>query len=178
VSSKTNAIDQQLNRIQLLLLDVDGVLTDGSIVYNDDGIETKAFHVKDGLGLRLLMSAGIEVGIVTGRRSGALHNRCLDLKIKKKYIFDNVKDKAAILDTIAAKTNISEKDMAFIGDDLPDIPLMKKIGLPIAVADAHAAVIGHAAIITKAKGGKGAVREICEEILKAKGLWQGILEKF
>lgn len=178
MTNKATAIDQQLNRTKLLLLDVDGVLTNGSIIYNDEGIETKAFNVKDGLGLRLLMEAGIKVGIATGRSSEALYKRCRDLKIKKEYIFDNVKDKAAILDMIAEQTDVSSEDMAFIGDDLPDISMMKKIGLPIAVADAHNTVIEHAAMVTEAKGGKGAVREVCEAILKARGIWKDILEKF
>jgi len=171
-------INQQLKRTKLLLLDVDGVLTDGSIVYNDEGIETKAFNVKDGLGLRLLMEAGIKVGIATGRSSEALYTRCRDLRINKEYIFDNLKDKAAILDIITARADVSAENTAFIADDLPDIPMMKRVGTPIAVADAHNAVIEHAVLTTKAKGGKGAVREICEAILEAQGIWRHILEKF
>ena len=166
----------QLKHIKLLILDVDGVLTDGSIIYNDNGVETKIFNVKDGLGIRLLMKAGITLCIATGRRSNALYNRCDNLGIE--HIFDGLGDKAAILDPILNRTGVSTEQVAFIGDDLPDLALMKKVGLSIAVADAHKTVLKHADMVTSAKGGDGAVREVCEAILKAQGLWDNILEGF
>lgn len=165
----------KLKRIKLLLLDVDGVLTDGGIIYNNDCVETKIFNVKDGLGIRLLMEAGIKVCIVTGRSSKALHHRCKDLGIV--YVFDGVSDKAAILDLILKQISLLPEEIAFIGDDLPDIPLMKKVGLSIAVADAHEAVIENADMVTTFRGGAGAVREACEAILKAQGLWEKIVDR-
>ncbi len=166
----------KLKNIKLLILDVDGVLTDGSIVYNDDNLETKVFNVKDGLGIRLLMEAGIKLCIATGRSSNALYHRCKDLGIV--HIFDNVKDKAVILDLILNQSGVSAAETAFIGDDLPDLALMKHVGLSIAVADAHEAVREQADMVTAAKGGSGAVREVCEAILKAQGAWENILERF
>jgi len=166
----------KLQGLKLLILDVDGVLTDGSVIYNDKGEETKVFGVRDGLGIKLLMEAGVNVCIATGRHSEALHHRCRDLGIV--HIFDGLKDKAAILDLILNRTEVSAEEVAFIGDDLPDIPLMKKVGLAIAVADAHATVLENADMVTLAKGGCGAVREVSETVLKAQGLWENILERF
>lgn len=166
----------KLKQIKLLLLDVDGVLTDGGIIYNDNNVETKAFNVKDGLGIKLLMKAGINTAIVTGRTSKTLYHRCNDLGIDQ--IFDGVNNKASVLNRILEKADLTPEKIAFIGDDLPDIPLFKKVGLSIAVADAPETVRENADMITSAEGGKGAVREVCEAILKAKGLWEQILESF
>jgi len=163
----------KLKHIKLLILDVDGVLTDGSIIYNDDGLETKVFNVKDGLGIRLLINAGIKVCIATGRSSKALDHRCRNLGIE--HVFEGIKDKTTVLDSILDQTGISAEEIAFIGDDLVDLPLMRKVGLAIAVADAHETVLEHAEMIASAKGGAGAVREVCEAILKAQGLWEIIL---
>ena len=166
----------KLKRIKLLLLDVDGVLTDGKIIYNDNGEETKVFNVKDGLGMRLLMEAGIHLGIITGRRSNALYSRCKDLGIN--LIYDGVGNKIDVLDALLDKTGVSAEEIAFIGDDLPDLALMKTIGFSIAVGDAHKMILDNADMVTSANGGQGAVREVCETILKAKGLWENILERF
>lgn len=165
----------KLKRIKLLLLDVDGVLTDGGIIYNDNGMETKVFSVKDGLGMRLLMEAGIHLGVITGRRSNALYCRCKDLGIN--LIFDGVTNKIEVLDTLLDQTGVSIEEVAFIGDDLPDLALMNKIGLSIAVGNAHKTVLDNADMVTSASGGHGAVREVCEKILIAKGLWENILER-
>jgi len=164
-----------LASIKLLLLDVDGVLTTGQVVYTDSGEEIKAFSVKDGLGLRMAMDRGIQVGIVTGRSSGALLHRCRNLGIK--LVFDNVRDKAAKLPEITKKTGIAARHMAFVGDDLPDIPLMRRVGLAIAVADASKEVIAAADVLTAAKGGRGAVRETCEKLLKARGDWESTITR-
>jgi len=171
-----NQTTKVLAAVQLLLLDVDGVLTTGQVVYTDSGEEIKAFSVKDGLGLRLVMDCGVQVGIVTGRGSGALLHRCRNLGID--LVFDRVRDKAAKLDEISTRTGIAAPQMAFVGDDLPDIPLMQKVGLGIAVADAVPEVIAAADMVTAAKGGCGAVREICEALLKARECWEPFLEQF
>ncbi|MGE0086957.1 MAG: KdsC family phosphatase [Desulfococcaceae bacterium] len=165
-----------LANIRLLLLDVDGVLTDGSIMYQADGTEIKCFNAKDGLGIRLLMESGIQVGIVTGRSSPALIQRCRNLGIS--LIFDGVKDKGAVLEDIMSQTGVSAEETAFAGDDLPDIGLMRRVGFSAAVADAHEAVRQEAAMVTVREGGRGAVREICEAILKARGAWEKTVEGF
>ncbi len=172
----TSEKPNRAEHIDVLLLDVDGVLTDGRIVYGENGVETKSFNVKDGLGLRLLMAAGINVGIVTGRSSKALYRRCEDLGII--HIYDGVKDKAGVLDTICKRLDVDPASVAFMGDDLPDIALMTRVGLAIAVADAHKNVRAIADVVTTARGGAGAVREICETILKSKGLWEKISNRF
>jgi 3-deoxy-D-manno-octulosonate 8-phosphate phosphatase (KDO 8-P phosphatase) len=165
------AADQSLfTEVKMLLLDVDGVLTDGAISYTGAELETKTFNVKDGLGIRMLINSGIHVAIVTGRTSAALLRRSQELGIA--LVYEGVGDKAGLLDEILTATGLaSSGEVAFIGDDLPDIPLLKKVGLPIAVADAHPEVRRAARIVTSAGGGRGAVREVCELILKARGLW-------
>ena len=173
---KDTVLLEKLKHIQLLLLDVDGVLTDGSIIYNDDGSETKIFNARDGFGLKLVMSAGIKVGIVTGRSSQALHRRCDNLGID--LLFDGVKDKAQMLEEIVAQTGIATEHTAFVGDDLPDLPIMKLAGLSIAVGDAHEIVRQKADWTTRARGGQGAVREVCEALLTARGLWDEIVERY
>lgn len=158
----------KLHPVKLLLLDVDGVLTGGQIIYSGGNVETKIFNVKDGLGIRMLQEAGIDVGIVSGRKSDALIQRCQDLHIS--IIYDGTKDKGAVMNQILLQQGLDAHEVAFMGDDLPDISLMKKVGVCIAVNDAHELVKKTADIITTRNGGEGAVREICEMILEAKNL--------
>ena len=164
----------KLKRIKLLLLDVDGVLTDGQITYGSGNVETKSFNVKDGLGIRLLQSAGIQIGIVTGRTSEALMHRCTDLGIT--MIYDGVKAKGDLFETILSTSGFLPHEVAFMGDDLPDIPLLRKVGISIAVADAHDLVKKNADMVTLKNGGEGAVREVCEQVLKAMDLWEKIVK--
>jgi 3-deoxy-D-manno-octulosonate 8-phosphate phosphatase (KDO 8-P phosphatase) len=168
-------LTRALSKIRLLLLDVDGVLTDGRIIYNDRGEETKVFHVRDGLGIRLLIQAGIEVGIVTGRSSRALFHRCRNLGITR--VHDGVKDKVAALESILADAGLEKGKTAFVADDLPDLGIMGRVGLAAAVADAAPIVRDRADWVTEAPGGGGAVREVAEAILNAQGLWEQILER-
>jgi len=167
---------RQFENIRLLLLDVDGVLTDGSIIYNEHGGETKVFNAKDGLGIKLLQKAGIQIGIVTGRASPALMHRCRNLGIE--LVFDDVRDKATALAQILKQSDINVHEIAFVGDDLIDLPVMQRVGMPIAVADAHELVRKTALWTTTAKGGRGAVREVCEALLKAQKKWRPLLEGF
>ena len=165
----------RLKQIRLVLLDVDGVLTTGSIIYSDSGEQIKIFDVKDGLGIRLLKEAGIKVGIITGRRGKALQHRCDNLGID--LIFDGIRNKAQVLEDIQTETGIPIDAMAFVGDDLPDLPAMKKVGLAVAVGDAVSQVREEAHMVTQAGGGKGAVREVSEAILKTQGLWDDLIER-
>ena len=162
--------------IQLLLLDVDGVLTDGSITYTDSGEQIKQFNAKDGLGIRLLMDAGIDVGIVTARVSGALRHRCDNLGLS--LVFDGTRDKARALDLISQSTGIDHALMAFMGDDLIDLPAMTRVGFAVTVADAPGEVKDRSDMITTLPGGKGAVRQVCEALLKARGLWETTVAGF
>ncbi len=163
----------RLKQIEMLLLDVDGVLTCGDIIYSDSGEQIKIFNVRDGVGIRLLKEAGLKVGIITGRKGQALHHRCVNLGID--LIFDGVRRKDKVLDDIVERTGISKEAMAFVGDDLPDLPVMKRVGLAVAVNDAHETIRRMAHITTRAPGGKGAVREISEAILKARGVWDELI---
>lgn len=167
--------ETQLKHIELVLLDVDGVLTTGQIIYDDAGSETKVFHVRDGLGIRMLLEAGVQVGIVTGRRSMALIHRCENLGLT--LVRDGVRDKAAALTEILKETGVSAAHTAFVGDDLPDLPIMRKVGVPVAVGDAHERVKDAAVLTTRAKGGCGAVRELCERILTVRGDWEALIER-
>jgi 3-deoxy-D-manno-octulosonate 8-phosphate phosphatase (KDO 8-P phosphatase) len=166
----------ELNSIQLLLLDVDGVMTDGRIIYDSNGNEIKSFHVKDGLGIRLLIEAGIQVGIVTGRGSKALRHRCKNLGIE--LLYEHTIDKKKVLLEILEKTGFRIDQVAFMGDDLPDISLLKEVGVGISVANAASDVIAAADMVTQKDGGDGAVREICEAILKSKNMWHNIVQHF
>jgi 3-deoxy-D-manno-octulosonate 8-phosphate phosphatase (KDO 8-P phosphatase) len=176
MAENASKLQNKLKRIQLLLLDVDGVLTRGDIVYDDNGQETKVFNVKDGLGLRLIADAGIKIGVVTGRSSMALKHRCKNIGIE--HIFEGVTDKAALLSRISDQTGVSAEKTAYVGDDLPDLPIMTRVGVSIAVSDACEIVRQNAALVTLSKRGCGAVREICETILKAQGLWEQALKRF
>ena len=157
-------------------MDADGVLTDGSVIYNDKGEETKVFGVRDGLGIKLLMEAGVNVCIATGRRSEALHHRCRDLGIV--HIFDGLKDKASILDLILNRTGVSAEEVAFIGDDLLDLPLVRRAAFGVAVANAVDELKEVADYVTSKNGGSGAVREVIECILKGNGKWQVLMERY
>ncbi|MGD8387340.1 MAG: HAD hydrolase family protein [Desulfobacteraceae bacterium] len=155
--------------IRLLVLDVDGVLTDGRILLDERGEEIKAFHVRDGYGLKRIMAAGVEVVLITGRSSGAVAQRAKELGIQE--VHQGVEEKGALLDALMRERGLEERHVCCMGDDLPDLPLLDKAGLAVAVADAVMEVRNAAALITKQRGGSGAVREVCEFILGAKGLW-------
>ncbi len=163
-------------KIKTLILDVDGVLTDGHITFNDRGEETKSFHVRDGLGLRLLMRAGIEVIIITGRQSEVVAHRARELGIREVY--QGIKDKGALCKKLMKEKKLEKDHLCCMGDDLPDLPLFHLAGLSIAVADAADEVRHEAGIVTKTRGGKGAVREACEMILKARKQWEETLSLF
>ncbi|MFO7930975.1 MAG: HAD-IIIA family hydrolase [Desulfosalsimonas sp.] len=168
--------DNGLEQIRLLLFDADGVLTTGQIVYSSGGDESKSFDVRDGFGIRMLKEAGLMTGIITGRHSEALERRAGELKID--FCRFGARDKKALLEGILEQAGCSSQQTAFIGDDLIDIGIMKSVGVGIAVADAHEAVRQHACIVTSRPGGRGAVREVCERILKARGLWEDILRSW
>jgi len=167
---------EKLKDVALLLLDVDGVLTDGQITYTEQGHEIKSFNVRDGLGIRLAMDGGIRVGIVTARTSEALRHRCRNLDID--LVFDGVRDKGAALAVVVKKTGVPPHRIAFVGDDLLDLPLMKRVGLSVAVSDAHDLVLEHADWVTTRGGGRGAVREVCEALLRSRGEWDNIKERY
>ncbi len=156
--------------IKLLILDVDGVLTDGSIILDNNGNEIKAFHVRDGHGIVMLLKKGIKVALITGRYSKVVKIRAKELGIRD--IFQRCREKEIAYKKLADKYNLKDKEIACMGDDVVDIELLKMCGLPITVADAHNEVKAYSILITKERGGRGAVREVCDFILKAKGLFK------
>ena len=158
-------IEEKAARIGLLMLDVDGVMTDGRIVLNDLGQETKNFNVKDGLGIRLLMRAGVEVLIISGRTSGAVGHRADSLGIGE--VHQGVRDKAILCESLLRQKNLERDQVCCVADDLIDIPMQRHVGLFVAVADAVEEVRLAADYVTKRNGGEGAVREVCELILRA-----------
>ena len=169
-------LNEKVSKIKLLLLDVDGVMTDGRIIMNDRGEETKAFNVKDGLGLKMLMSSGLEVVIVTGRRSQVLAHRSKELGIEEVY--QGVKDKNTVCQQLKKTRGLKKEQVCSLGDDIPDLAMFTESGLCIAVADAVKEVREAADFITKSNGGFGAVREACELILKCQGKWRDALAPF
>ena len=162
--------------IRLLLLDVDGVLTDGSIVYGNSGTELKAFNIKDGFGIRLLREAEVEVGIITARRSEAVERRAQDLKLA--HLYQGVGNKIEAFSEILATRNLAPRQVAYMGDDWLDLPLLSRVGLAATVADAVAEVKAVAHYVTRQAGGRGAVRELCELIIEAKGLREELLARY
>jgi 3-deoxy-D-manno-octulosonate 8-phosphate phosphatase (KDO 8-P phosphatase) len=163
-------------RVKLLLMDCDGVLTDGLLWLTEDYDEQKTFHARDGQGISLLHRAGLRTGIITGRKSIAVERRAHDLKMS--YVHQHAKDKIKALDEIIAEAGVSAEECAFVGDDLADIPPMRRVGLAVAVADAVEETKQAAHYVTDMNGGRGAVREVCELILKAQGRWEELLQIF
>lgn len=158
---------KQAEAIQLLLLDVDGVLTDGKIILTEQGEEIKSFNAKDGHGLRMLMDKGIEVILITGRRSKAIDFRAKDLGILEVY--QGVREKGAVCEEILRKRGLKKEQVCCVCDDLPDIPLIRNAGLSFAVSDASEEIKALATYVTQQKGGHGAVREVCDVLLASKG---------
>jgi YrbI family 3-deoxy-D-manno-octulosonate 8-phosphate phosphatase len=172
----TDDLNARLARVQLLLLDVDGVLTDGGVTWNNQGIEAKTFNIRDGLGIKLWQRAGGQTGIVTGRSSHVVQLRADELGIG--IVRQGVTDKLEMVEAILAETAVSWEQTAFIGDDLPDLAVVRRSGVGIAVADAAAELQAAAAMVTRLPGGRGAVREVVERLLVARGSWDGIVTRF
>jgi 3-deoxy-D-manno-octulosonate 8-phosphate phosphatase (KDO 8-P phosphatase) len=162
-------------KVRLLVLDVDGVLTDGRIIMDHEGREIKAFDVRDGHGIKLLRQRGIEVAVLTGRNSPVVQKRADDLGIP--WIRQGVHDKVAAYEEIAGELGITDEETCFVGDDLVDIGLLKRVGLPIVVADGVQEAKDAALYVTKCPGGRGAVREVCELLLHSQGKWKEILRR-
>jgi len=167
---------QQLKSIKILILDVDGVLTDGRVIYTDSGEEIKRFDVRDGHGLKLLMRSGIEVILLTGRESKVVLHRARDLGIE--HVYQKALNKIEVYKEILAKWNLEDKEVGFVGDDLIDLPVLRKVGFSASVPDAVPEVKEIVDHITTKKGGEGAVREICELLLKAQNKWEAVTEKY
>ena len=152
--------------IRLVAFDIDGVFTDGRFYLSNDGVESKAFSTQDGYGIRRLLDAGVAVAVISGRKSTAVEQRMLELGVR--HVVQGCADKIAAFDEITAELNITDAECAYVGDDIPDLPLLKKAGTSIAVANAVAQLHRECDYVTQASGGFGAVREVCDMILAAR----------
>lgn len=165
-----------VSAIKLVGFDVDGVLTDGRIVLHGDGLDSKNFNCKDGLGVKLLTRSGLIGVIITARKSRAVEIRAGELGIAELH--QSVDDKWAVFEDILKRRGISPREAAFAGDDLIDLPIMTRVGLALAPADAVPEVLSRAHFVASAQGGRGAVRQMAEYILKGKGLWDGLVNSY
>jgi 3-deoxy-D-manno-octulosonate 8-phosphate phosphatase (KDO 8-P phosphatase) len=166
--------DSQLQAIRLFITDVDGVLTDGTLFYDGEGLSHKGFHVQDGKGLKYLQEAGIHVAVITACTSALTRTRMEHLGIE--HVFMGNPDKRGAYESLLKKLNLTDEAVAYAGDDIPDLPLIIRAGVGITVADACPVLFEHADWITEREGGKKAIREICEGLLTAQNQWQRIIE--
>jgi 3-deoxy-D-manno-octulosonate 8-phosphate phosphatase (KDO 8-P phosphatase) len=168
---------EKARKIKLIIFDVDGVFTDGSLLMDDNGIETKMFHVLDSQGIKLLQQTPVQIAIISGRKSSGTEIR-MKQQLKIEHVFLGDSNKLPIYENIIKKLNLADHEVAFVGDDLPDLPVLRRVGLPMTVPDAVSEVMKHAAFVTQKRGGKGAVREVCEAIMSAQGTWEAIVKKY
>ena len=167
---------QKAANIKLVIFDVDGVLTDGSLFIGDDGQEYKAFHSKDGHGMRMLQDSGVDIAIITGRVSKVVEHRAKDLGIR--HVYQGKRDKLPAYKELMQHVGLQDEEVAYVGDDVVDLPVMCRVGLAICVQDAHPFVKQHAHWITEHNGGRGAGRDVCEMIMQAKGLLHEKLQSY
>ncbi len=164
------------NQIELAIFDVDGVLTNGGLILGESGEEYKVFHSRDGLGLVMLRESGCQVAVISGRSSSIVSERMTALGIE--YVYQGQNDKGKALENLLDKLGIDAQSTAYVGDDCVDLPAMRRVGLAIAVADAHPLVIENAHWVTKENGGRGAAREVCELIMYARGTLDSQIQHF
>lgn len=169
-------IQKKAAAIRLIVFDVDGVLTDGSLYIGDDGQEYKAFHSKDGHGMVMLQQAGVEIAIITGRTSEVVRIRMSSLGIQRVY--QGKREKLPAYEELKQASGFSDQQIAYVGDDVVDLPVMTRVGLAIAVQDAHPLTKQHAHWVTPSGGGRGAAREVCELIMEAQGSLQPALQRY
>jgi len=166
---------QRAANIKLAIFDVDGVLTDGQLYYSETGFETKAFCVQDGLGLKYIMQAGITVAIITGRESPMVAHRMAELGID--HVYQGRDDKRETFDGLVSALKLSNEETAYTGDDLNDLPLLRRAGLAVTVPNAHPLISSHVHWVTHRSGGFGAVRDVCDLLLEARGELQQLLDQ-
>ncbi|MBV2089805.1 MAG: 3-deoxy-manno-octulosonate-8-phosphatase KdsC [Candidatus Thiodiazotropha sp. (ex Ctena orbiculata)] len=169
-------IHEKAKAVKLVIFDVDGVLTDGGLFLGDDGQEYKAFHSRDGHGMKMLQYTGVVIGIITGRTSEVVRLRMESLGIE--YVYQGKLEKLPAYEELKEKLGLSDEQIAYVGDDVVDLPIMRRVGLAIAVQDAHPFVLQHAHWQTPHGGGRGAARDVCEMIMQAQDTLQSSLERY
>lgn len=162
--------------LKLLILDVDGVLTDGRLFFDDKGKEYKFFHARDGHGIKLLRQTGVEVAVISGRKSKSVALRMKNLGIE--HVYQGHENKISAFNEVLEKLAIKPEQAAHVGDDLLDLPIMTRVGFAVAVKDANFAVKQYADWCTQTEGGQGAVREVCDLIMQAQGTFEGVLQDY
>lgn len=167
---------EKAKKIKLLILDVDGVLTDGKLFFDEQGREYKSFHARDGHGIKLLRQTGVEVAVISGRKSASVALRMKNLGIE--YVYQGREDKLLAFEELMRLLNVGPEQVAFVGDDLLDLPILKRVGLPIAVNDANFAVKDSVKWCTTLPGGQGAVREVCDLIMQAQGSLDAVIQSY
>lgn len=172
----TADIQRRAAAIRMLAMDVDGVLTDGQLLFSDNGLELKAFNTQDGQGLNLLAKQGIQLAIITGRKSTTVDHRAKELNIQ--HVYQACSNKLETLQHLMESSKLSLQEIAYVGDDLPDLPVLTRVGFAVAVADAAADVKEHSHWVTPRPGGKGAIRDVCELILTAQNKWKSALDPY
>jgi 3-deoxy-D-manno-octulosonate 8-phosphate phosphatase (KDO 8-P phosphatase) len=166
----SNSVAEKAKRIKLLILDVDGVLTDNRLFYNDEGVETKTFYTRDGHGMVMLQKSDVEIAIITGRKSQLVTNRMRDLKVK--HVFQGVPDKLPTFMQLVDDLGLKMDEIAYVGDDILDLPILLRIGFSVAPSDADQEVKPRVDFVSQYEGGRGCVREVCEIIMRSQGSWQ------
>lgn len=169
-------MEARLAKIKLLLLDVDGIMTDGRIIYDNQGNELKAFDVKDGHGLKMLQRAGIKIGIITGRKSEVVVKRAAELGID--ILYQKALNKLDPYQEILTEQGLSDEQVAYMGDDVVDLPVLRRVGFSATVADAVPEVLPLVDYVTSRPGGRGAVREVCDMLIKASGQWDTLTKRY
>lgn len=172
----TKKTEEKAKLIQLCLFDIDGVFTSGQIYYGPDQHLIRAFHIHDGLGIKLLHKAGLQVGIISAKHSPSVENRLQDLHITHVYL--GYEDKIPAYENIKQKLQLEDEQIAYMGDDLPDLPILRRAGVSITVPAAPDIIKQHSDYITRKKGGKGAVREVCEWLLTVQGLYSSVIQSY
>ena len=162
--------------VRLVIFDVDGVLTDGNLYFGDDGQEYKSFNSKDGLGMKLLRDSGVEIGVITARQSQVVNVRMRNLGVE--HVYQGQQQKLPAYQELLEKLSLTPEQVAYVGDDLIDLPIMRRVGLSVTVQDAHRVVAQQAHWQTAARGGRGAAREVCELLLEAQGNLQSTFDRF
>ncbi len=171
-----SSLRPRARRIALILMDVDGVMTDGGISFLEGNSEFKTYDAKDGVGLWIARRVGLRTGLISGRGSAAVERRAAELHLHEVHL--KVRDKLATYLRILRRCRLTDDQVCYIGDDLVDIPLLARVGMPVAVADARPEVIQRARFVTRAPGGRGAIREVVDAILKAQGRWEEVMGWF
>lgn len=169
-------IIDKAKRIRLFILDVDGVLTSGTIYYGTQGAEMKGFNILDGLGIKLLQRSGVVMGVISAKNSEPVARRLRELEIEHAYLGQN--DKLPAYEDLKKKLNLTDDEIAYMGDDLPDLPILRRAGLAITVPNSSESMRQHVDITTVNAGGQGAVREVCEFIMKAQNTYESMLESY